>query len=140
MHFNFSWRQSVTLCKLLGVHFVCVTVQNGQVIQGSTKNWVIRTATKGQKQEVDLQHNALTSLLHFAVQLHKVNPGGKCKVLEVKSLCVLLVAVMSTLFWVKVFIACLHFLYTHFYSVCNVFCGTVADPEICKGGFYFCTQ
>ena len=37
------------------------------------KNGVIRTATKGQKQGGDLQRNAVTSLVRFAVQLHKVD-------------------------------------------------------------------
>ena len=50
----------------------------GETIQASNekvinKNRVIRTATRGLKQVYDLQLNALTSLVHFALQLHKVN-------------------------------------------------------------------
>ena len=49
-----------------------------------TKNREIGTTTKEkQKQVYDLQCNALTSLVHLAVQLRKVDKGCKCTALEV---------------------------------------------------------
>ena len=47
--------------------FLTINFQTTVMKKSLTKYRVIRTATKGQKQGYDLQHNVLTSLFHFAV-------------------------------------------------------------------------